>query len=450
MLKGNEDPDDFYATNEEAPQVVGVIDDRAPEVIAKEDFKQSSKWKSLAEQSKQNKKYEDKKHYRDNYNASKIDTKKSGRDMTPPVDLSPIRKSRRDLLEPTKCSRSSPLDLSPKRGTDCIHNAPVLSPILRRRQDDLSPPRRSVDRGYNSDRFKSSRSYFRRSPSRKSDRYERSPDLSPRRRGFTRRSPFRSRSKHYSPRKGDLSPTRKRKRSSSSIRNFRRSRSLDRKMRHSSRGRRRSSDSSTRRLRKSRSPSVGRLYDRRRTSKSPSIRICDENRRRQRSHSKERMRSRSYESKKWNKRDTIDLCLEDKKLDDNSLSRRSSRSKGRRSKSPSLGSSRYSKRSRRANSPPLRSQETQTSEKMVKTLDGKTAGLQSAKALIEEGALMKQKEDEMYKKMSDEMSGRSAEVSIRERKSTKIKELEENSAKDSELEERELIRKEQYDHWGKG
>ncbi|CAD7077626.1 unnamed protein product [Hermetia illucens] len=41
------DDDDFILTGEDAPQIVGVVDDRPPELKAVEDFRNNSKWKSL-------------------------------------------------------------------------------------------------------------------------------------------------------------------------------------------------------------------------------------------------------------------------------------------------------------------------------------------------------------------------------------------------------------------
>ena len=42
-----EDEGELYATNEEAPQIVGIIDERAPLIIMRQEYQESGKWKSL-------------------------------------------------------------------------------------------------------------------------------------------------------------------------------------------------------------------------------------------------------------------------------------------------------------------------------------------------------------------------------------------------------------------
>lgn len=89
------------------------------------------------------------------------------------------------------------------------------------------------------------------------------------------------------------------------------------------------------------------------------------------------------------------------------------------------------------------SPESSSSEKLRKTLDGKRAGLQSAEDLFKESKHLRQKEDEIFKKMSAEVSGRDAATVVRGKK---IKDFEEEAAR----EKREKEMKEKYDRWGKG
>lgn len=91
--------------------------------------------------------------------------------------------------------------------------------------------------------------------------------------------------------------------------------------------------------------------------------------------------------------------------------------------------------------------------KASKTLDGKKAGLQDAKALTHETEERHRREERMYNEMSKEVSGRDAEVRVRStgRKGQRARDAE---AEDPEVrrrkEEHERKKKEKYDRWGKG
>lgn len=96
--------DDLIYTKEDAPQIVGIIDERPPELIA-EDFKNSDKWRGIISEG-------------DNSNQVKHGKQ----------DLSPVRSNKKRRvsaspdLSPKRCSNS--LDLSPKR----FSNSRDLSP----------------------------------------------------------------------------------------------------------------------------------------------------------------------------------------------------------------------------------------------------------------------------------------------------------------------------------
>lgn len=91
--------------------------------------------------------------------------------------------------------------------------------------------------------------------------------------------------------------------------------------------------------------------------------------------------------------------------------------------------------------------------KATKTLDGKKAGLQDAKALIHETEERRRREERMYNEMSKEVSGRDAEVRVRStaRKSQRARDTEiEDPEVRRRKEEHERKKKEKYDRWGKG
>lgn len=96
----------------------------------------------------------------------------------------------------------------------------------------------------------------------------------------------------------------------------------------------------------------------------------------------------------------------------------------------------------RATSPPA-------SSKMTKTLDGKAAGLQDANTLKRENDAFKERQEKLFNEMRPEMSGRDAEIVVRDRRGR-------NKAFESEVEderrkaEADEVRKREYDRWGKG
>lgn len=87
---------------------------------------------------------------------------------------------------------------------------------------------------------------------------------------------------------------------------------------------------------------------------------------------------------------------------------------------------------------------------MEKTLDGKMAGLQSAKALRVETEKFREREKKVFEAMDEDMSGRDASVVRRDRKTGRIRNMEEELERERMKDEKERERKEIYDRWGKG
>lgn len=173
------DEGELYALNEEAPQIVGVIDERAPEVLMKQEYMDSGKWKSLAANDKSKKKKKRR--------SPSVELVRS-RDRDEVIDLSPPRRNRRDSQD---------------------------TPVRRRRDSDASPPRRSIKRRDSTDNSPPRRSNVRKdeSPLRRRRRdSDESPPRKQERRTETATSSY-SKNRRDSP---DISPPRKSKRDSSS------------------------------------------------------------------------------------------------------------------------------------------------------------------------------------------------------------------------------------------
>ncbi|XP_059620074.1 BUD13 homolog [Phlebotomus argentipes] len=258
---------ELFTTGEDAPQVVGVIDERPPELRAL-DFKNNTKWKVISDdngyessltiqqldrESGRVEKSHTSKHSVSKKRRSSTDSSPVRRKRTP--DLSPERRRSRDSspdrrrkkspdLSPDRRRKKSP-DLSPdrrrKKSPDLSpdrrrRKSPDLSPVRRKRSPDLSPARRRKKHGRDL------------SPARR-----RSPDLSPKRRGSPDLSPVRKRSD----RRDDLSPPRRSRQES----DYKRSR-------ESSSKRRKDSSKSPERRRKRRTPDLS--LPRKRHSPEPS------------------------------------------------------------------------------------------------------------------------------------------------------------------------------------
>ncbi|CAG9821844.1 unnamed protein product [Phaedon cochleariae] len=83
------------------------------------------------------------------------------------------------------------------------------------------------------------------------------------------------------------------------------------------------------------------------------------------------------------------------------------------------------------------------SEKIERTMSGKKSGLQNAKDLVQEIITIKQKEEDLFKNMSNEVSGKNA-VTISRKKKTSTPE------EDAKKREKEKEMEVKYSRWGKG
>lgn len=97
-------------------------------------------------------------------------------------------------------------------------------------------------------------------------------------------------------------------------------------------------------------------------------------------------------------------------------------------------------------SEPMSEEET----RLTKTLDGKRAGLQNANELVKETQEFKKREDDLFKKMSSDVTGVNAVPIMRDRKTGRKRNLQEEAEQQKEKQKIEAETKEKYDRWGKG
>uniref|UniRef100_A0A336K3E2 BUD13 homolog n=1 Tax=Culicoides sonorensis TaxID=179676 RepID=A0A336K3E2_CULSO len=452
--------------NEDAPQIVGVIDERPPELKAL-DYK-NKLWKGLNE-------------------IDRPSSTKSSKSLSIEVKF---KKERHDDLSPKRSRQKSP-DLSPQRSRRRKSSDEDLSPKRsRKRSEDLSPQRSRKRRSSNED-LSPRRSRKRSedlSPQRSRRRKSSDEDLSPKRsrKRSEDLSPQRSRKRRSSDE--DLSPKRSRKRSEDlSPQRSRRRKNSDEDL-SPKRSRKRSEDVSPQRSRRRKSSDEDLSPPRPRKNRSPNIspqtRRNDENNRESSSKRQRRSRFTDISPERENRtqrnspymspsraRKDLDLSpvrkrrkrtpslsptrarkdldlSPDRNRKSNKYSRsprRNNQSPGRRRRSPDLSPQRVNRNRRKSTeSPPP------THGKMKRTMDGKMAGLQNANNLKVENAAHSKREAEMYEKMSEEMSGRNAQARVRATGAVDRRKLEANLAKEREKEEKYAERKQVYDKWGKG
>lgn len=97
---------------------------------------------------------------------------------------------------------------------------------------------------------------------------------------------------------------------------------------------------------------------------------------------------------------------------------------------------------------------TEPSSSKAKTLSGKKAGLSNAKDIKKELADLKRKNDKLIHKLDDDVSGKNAKTVFRDRKTGKIRDVDQEMAQKAEEDrkaaEKEAARKAVYDKWSQG
>ncbi|CAD6991627.1 unnamed protein product [Ceratitis capitata] len=420
-------------------------------------------------------------------NTEHTHSRREGKERHQSPDQSPQRRKTTSIYKQLNVEKLSSIDRSPpRRREQPLDNSP---PRRRNYSPDQSPPRKSKaytyddspSRGYQNNNTHKTRKNSEHSPIRKTNyssnsRYSMDRSRSPAKPSSNKREHSSDRKTHKSNHKrngksssSDQSPPRKFKhtkskrksRSVSSDQSPPRRRNRDLTSSDQSPPRKLKNKSNTNR-RKSRSRSVDQSPQRRikrepsSDQSPPRRRIIETNRKRsvsprQNNYRKSRDQSppRRYNGNSQSSNSPTRIKRE-KNSPNLSPPRVSHRNiKKEYSSSPPPTHSRWSKNEQRGSDSPPPTHKP----KATKTLDGKKAGLQNAKSLVEETEERRRREDRMYKDMSKEISGRDAEVRVRStgRKGQRARDAE---AEDPEVrkrkEEHERKKKEKYDRWGKG
>lgn len=403
--------EDLLGETEDAPQIVAVIDER-PHSIQTDDKTNSNLWvpiKNLANDEALNSNVQLKSSFRIGYNSKN--------------DHSPPRK-RKDHIKNTERD-SSP---SRKPNTDFFGNEKKYL-----KSPDMSPPRKSRNNDNFSPKHNSSKQSNDYSPPRKRALPEK--DESPPRRSRSEFSPkhkFPKQSDDYSPPrkkalpvkdrspprryKSDFSPKYKSPKQSDDYSPPRRKSTQER---DKSLSKRYIADFSPKRK-------SSKLNDDFSSPKSKRVLSCE------RTNSPPR-RSNTYHIKLNKKNSDKDIKSSNKiqkSPDRNTFSKvKESLPKNNQSEDHS----------------PLRKQ-----SKATKTLDGKKAGLQSAKELFSETMELKQREEALFNNLSSEISGRNASTIVRDRKTGKMRNFAEEAEKNYEKQIKQQENEEKYTRWGRG
>ncbi|XP_065335190.1 BUD13 homolog [Cloeon dipterum] len=441
----DEDETDLYELAENAPQVAGVFDDRPIHIQQAQDKIFGAKWKSLAADEE----------------APKVLDKKTDRSAHTDSDCSLPRASKH---------RDSDGDVSPPRNKEKKrHNSPP-----RRGSRDRSSP----SKNQRHDSRRKDRNIRRRGRSSSSD------DSQPRKRSVSSHSdesPLQSKNKH---RRRSLSPSRKDKsrRDMSPVRSNkekRRDRSHDRDKRYLHRrdqGRRSRTPNKKERSnnykRKTNSDSdfsPHRKTDRSRKNArrdgltSPSRRRKDSDSDQSPPRSKGDRRSkdfdRSQSRKGFNagKNSDSDFSPPRRQQSSSSKSGKNVPITIRGDSDSDLSPPRLkieppspSSSSRRQRALPVKIKQEPADPEAPKTLEGKRAGLQDARTLKAEMELLRKQEKEQFQNMADHISGRGATAVIRDRKTGRKRNLEEEEKETEQEKEAEKKRKEEFDRIGRG
>lgn len=189
VLKPERSDDELILTGEDAPQIVGIIDDRPPGLKTIEDFRRSGKWKSVSDnfsgKSSTNNQQKSNAKTSENSSLEVINQKSIDKDLN--LKENKIRYDVKSDLSPRRIrkTRGSIDDISSRHESDYRNCSEDLSPrrskINLNCSTDISPKRRknSQDRD---EGFKAKRDYSKDfSPKCRKDRRDLSKDLSPRR-----------------------------------------------------------------------------------------------------------------------------------------------------------------------------------------------------------------------------------------------------------------------------
>ncbi|CAK9826402.1 BUD13 homolog [Anthophora retusa] len=341
----------------------------------------------------------------------------SDSDVAPPrrtknydIDLSPLRKSKKHRSQKNKYKDKSDSDLSPPRRSrkDVDSDKSLLRKNRKDSDSDLSLPRPRKNKNYDSDE----------SPPKKSKKHKHrrdsDSDLSPPRRKYEKNVNVHVNSKYKG--KSDESDP-------SSYKHNQNSYFYDRRSRYD--------DSGSLKQHKHRDEKIEKSRSHKYSEKS--------------SRSDRKYFDSDISPPRKGNRD-VDTNLSKYEGDDRDFHKYKTNKFANRydhdSKYQSHGEG--SKSKHRGNN------EEDNEKRMKKTLDGKKAGLQDARALREETEAYKKREAEHFSKLSKEVTGVGQATVVRDTKTGRKRNLEQEAAEDREKQKRQAEMDEKYAKWGRG
>ncbi|XP_077284282.1 uncharacterized protein LOC143909899 [Arctopsyche grandis] len=396
---------DLYGYSEDAPQIVGIVDDRPEEVKLME---QKLKWKVVSQDD----------GIDSTMTVSQISQKtkipKMGGESKSDSDLSPPRNNSDSDLSPERSASHKNVKSSSKDRGKSVENS----------DSDLSPERHGKTKKSEKSSPKSKREHSSRNEKRRDS--DSSPARKRKHKNEKDTSPRRHKKKVKKDSDSDLSPERdqsktksKKNDSDSDLSPVRRDNVKNRPMQNDDR-----------RDRKSRlSPPRNRERNSRRRSRWDND---DERPEHEDSHRGEE-NSQRRQDRNYNQNDSRESYRRNNNHESNN-------GKGNQHRDARDDRQRYEKNREEAGS---------SNRKSDKTLDGKRAGLQGAQQLKEETDAMKIKENEIFGKLSDEYTGRNAQAVKRNLRAGK-RETEADIQEKKEKEAKRIEMEAKYSRWGKG
>ncbi|XP_015429773.1 PREDICTED: LOW QUALITY PROTEIN: BUD13 homolog [Dufourea novaeangliae] len=478
---------DIFIYGEDAPQIAGIVDERGPV-----DFSDKRRWKIIADseggdltvtshnrETKQSRK--DKENYDHDLSPPRTSYKKhtklvdktsesnsdSNNDLE--ADISPHKYKKKgkrkqkasdsDLSPPRqRKNKNYDSDLSPPRKNKSKNDDSDLSPPRKTTRSkyydsDLSPPRKTKSKNHDSDLSPPRKNKKHKKHGNKSDS-DMSPPRKSRKDSDSDLSPPRNKTKNYD---SDLSPPRKSKKDE-----------YEKRKSHSeSRKQRKVSDTDLSPPRRSEKYMDSHLSSKQRYRNDDSDLSPPRQSRKHKhrdSHANVDKESRNYKhsSKRSEGRHDSDASPPGKKNRgrSGSQSKEDNRDfhKNKNKRNNKYEYENYHKREKSTRGindhkkldARHRDDREDNEKRMKKTLDGKKAGLQDAKALREETEAYKKREAEHFSKLSKEVTGIGQAAIMRDSKTGRKRNLKAEAAEAREKEKRQTELDEKYAKWGKG
>ncbi|GBP62687.1 BUD13 homolog [Eumeta japonica] len=424
---------DILGQGEDAPQIAGIIDERPEELRAMEEFKTTSKWRVINQDDGFNSNLKVEEIKKTVTESQKENTLIFGKmysdseDEKNDVDLSPPRKTSR--TENSKHQMKTEIKELDKNKSQNSNNDSDISPLRKKSilksssggKERIRKPSRwgaNVEENRTMDQEKRSRHKSTSSDSSPPRKSKKNKDYSDSDTSLPRKKYEKYHNKSISKTQINREFDSRRNKSHRDLS------SSNKKNRH-----RRNSDSDLSPPRKSKKESPKRYKEQ---SNSPPRKSRYQKPDSDSDLSPPRIRSKNDKSRDSNRSSFI------KK---NSKTSKGIKSCSDSDLSPPRRKSSSCNKFRSSDTPPP------SNKKMAKTLEGKKAGLQSSSQLREENDSFRKREEEVFRTMTDDVSGRNAQVVSRRGGK---RETSEEKRKQQEKAEKQKRLNEQYEKWSKG